>query len=298
MALAPPEPPLPAPPTRVRWLIFGLACAASWLLYLHRYAWGIVKPAFKKENPDVTDVELGWLDSAFLATYAIGQIPGGLAGDRFGPRATLSLFTLVWSLAVGGVGWTVNFWRLIVARASFGLAQAGAYPVINKMTHTWFPLPIRTSMQGVVTAMGRVGAACTPVIIATFLMGLLGLSWQTALLVLTVPGVVLAGVLWLAASQPSARASLDQCRRTETARRWPAFSCNGEGGFCRCRCGGSDSFGAAFPSTAAKASASATDEGLIVQPGNAVRLYFRQHISGSVLCLLAAAVPDGRPRLR
>ena len=34
-------------PTRVRWLIFGLACAVSWLLYLHRYAWGVIRPAIK-----------------------------------------------------------------------------------------------------------------------------------------------------------------------------------------------------------------------------------------------------------
>ena len=62
----------PSRPTRVRWFIFVLACAASWLLYLHRYAWGVVKPFYKAENPGISDVDLGWLDSAFLATYAIG----------------------------------------------------------------------------------------------------------------------------------------------------------------------------------------------------------------------------------
>lgn len=184
-------------PTRVRWLIFVLACAASWLLYLHRYAWGIIKPAFKAENPSFTDVDLGWLDSAFLLTYGLGQIPTGLAGDRFGPRLTLALFTLVWSLAVGGVGWTTGFWRLAGARAAFGLAQAGAYPVLNKMTRIWFPLSIRTSVQGMVTALGRIGGACASVVIATFLMGLLELSWQTALLILTAPGVLLAVAFWL-----------------------------------------------------------------------------------------------------
>jgi MFS transporter, ACS family, glucarate transporter len=198
LAVSPPNSAPSVPPTRVRWMIFALACAASWLLYLHRYAWGIVKPAFKRENPGFTDVELGWLDSAFLATYSLGQVPCGLAGDRFGPRATLSLFTLIWSLAVGSVGWTTGFWRIFAARATFGLAQAGAYPVISKMTQTWFPLTIRTSVQGVVTAMGRVGGACAPVIVATFLMGLLGLSWHTALLALTVPGVILAIAFWLA----------------------------------------------------------------------------------------------------
>jgi sugar phosphate permease len=185
-------------PTRVRWLIFVLACAASWLLYLHRYAWGIIKPAFRVENPGFDDVDIGWLDSAFLATYAFGQIPGGLAGDRFGPRIMLSGLALVWSLAAVGVAWTGGFWRLIGARAVFGLAQAGVYPVLNKMTRTWFPLATRTSVQGVVTAMGRIGGAFAPVIIATLLMGVFGLSWQTALFVLSVPGVILAVAFWLA----------------------------------------------------------------------------------------------------
>jgi MFS family permease len=183
-------------PTNVRWIIFVLACAASWLLYLHRYSWGIIRPAFKSETG--IDEGIGWLDGAFQATYALGQIPAGMAGDRFGPRATLALFTLVWSLAVGGVGWTTVFWRLVAARGSLGLAQAGAYPVLNKMTRIWFPLSIRTSVQGWVAAMGRIGGACAPLLIATILIGWLGLSWQSALLVISVPGLVLAVAFWLA----------------------------------------------------------------------------------------------------
>ena len=71
-------------PTTVRWLVFTLACAASFILYLHRYSWGVIKPALKHDYPDLTDTQLGWLDSAFNATYAVGQVPTGLAGDLFG----------------------------------------------------------------------------------------------------------------------------------------------------------------------------------------------------------------------
>ena len=91
-------------PTQVRWIIFGLACAASWLLYLHRYAWGVVKPAFRAENPHLTDTEVGWLDSAFLATYAIGQVPGGAAGDLLGPRTVLTVLIFLWTVASAAVG--------------------------------------------------------------------------------------------------------------------------------------------------------------------------------------------------
>jgi hypothetical protein len=31
-------------PTGVRWVVFGQACGTSWLLYLHRYTFALIKP--------------------------------------------------------------------------------------------------------------------------------------------------------------------------------------------------------------------------------------------------------------
>ncbi|MCI0685137.1 MAG: MFS transporter [Gemmataceae bacterium] len=183
-------------PTRVRWIMFALACAASSLLYLHRYSWGVIKPQFRRDFPELTDADIGWLDSAFLASYALGQVPGGLAGDWLGPRAVLAVIILLWSAAVAGVAWTSGFWRVGAVRAGFGLAQAGAYPVISKMTRIWFPLDVRTSVQGVVASLGRIGGACSSLVIATLLIGLLGLSWQHALIAIMAPGVLLAIAWW------------------------------------------------------------------------------------------------------
>jgi sugar phosphate permease len=185
-------------PTRVRWIICVLACATSWLLYLHRYSWGVIKPAFQREHPEISDTELGWLDSAFNAAYALGQVPGGIAGDSFGARGVLSAIILLWSVTVAAVAWTAGFARLFGVRLAFGLAQAGAYPVLSKVTRNWFPLAIRTSLQGVMTALGRIGAACCPLIVATLLMGTLELSWRESLIVIAIPGVLLAGAFWLA----------------------------------------------------------------------------------------------------
>ncbi|MBM3993369.1 MAG: MFS transporter [Planctomycetes bacterium] len=187
-----------ANPMRVRWIILVLLCLSSGLLYLHRYSWGFVRPDIARENPELTPVDLGWLDSAFLATYALGQIPGGMAGDRFGPRIVLTVLTVVGTLAAVGVAWTGGFWQLFGARAAFGFAQAGVYPVLSKMTKSWFPLASRTSVQGAVTAMGRLGAAFAPIIIAFLLVGTLGLSWRGTLWVLTIPGILLAVGFWIA----------------------------------------------------------------------------------------------------
>src|SRR5262249_28834849 len=121
------EAPLPMPrvamqPTRVRWLIFVLACAVSWLLYLHRYAWSVVRTDVGAEY-QFTDTQLGWLDSLFQVTYAIGQVPGGLAGDLYGPRAVLTTSILIWSGTVAALAWVASAAAFTPVRLSFGLAQ-------------------------------------------------------------------------------------------------------------------------------------------------------------------------------
>lgn len=185
-------------PTRVRWLVFGLACGTSWLLYVHRYSWGVIKKSLKTDYADLTDVHLGWIDSGFMASYALGQVPAGLAGDVLGPRLVLALIILTWSLLVGWLGLSSSYLALFVGMTLLGLAQAGAYPNLGKVTRSWFPLSIRTSVQGAVASLsGRAGGACSGLIVATLLMGLLHLTWRTSLFVLAGLGVGFALAFWV-----------------------------------------------------------------------------------------------------
>jgi len=185
-------------PTQVRWLIFGLACAVSWLLYVHRYAWSVIKPDLKAEFSGLDYLTLGYLDSVFMIAYMIGQIPGGLAGDFFGPRLVLSLIILLWSAALVGIGGATSIFGLGAMLILFGLAQAGGYPNLSKVTRSWFPLSIRTTVQGMIASLsGRAGGACASLIVAALLMGTLGLGWRASLLVIGCAGAGLAVVFWL-----------------------------------------------------------------------------------------------------
>jgi sugar phosphate permease len=65
------------------------------------------------------------------------------------------------------------------------------------VTGRWFPAAVRTSVQGIITAMGRVGGACAPPIVATLLIGWCGLPWRVALLAIALPGALLALAFWL-----------------------------------------------------------------------------------------------------
>lgn len=176
-------------PTRVRWLMFALACGTSWFLYLHRYAWGIVGPEIKKTY-GFSNTQTQFVFSLFYWTYAAGQIPSGIVIDFFGPHLFLGTSIILWSVALIGFGLTRSLPVIGGLRLLFGAAQAGCYPGLTKATRVWFPLRTRTTVQGwVATTSGRAGGAMATIILGTVLMGWCRLSWQTALWVMGLAGV-------------------------------------------------------------------------------------------------------------
>lgn len=179
-----------AQPTNVRWVIFGLGCGTSWFLYLHRYTFGIIKPKIADEW-GLKEGELGWLDFAFSFTYSIMQVPAGLAGDIFGAHLFLSVTIIGWSLALAMHAMVPDsFYQLMYpVRVLFGVAQAGCYATLSKMSKTWFPRNVRTILQGwIASFFGRMGGAMSNVIFATILIGYLG-DWRLSIYILTVAGV-------------------------------------------------------------------------------------------------------------
>lgn len=188
--------PASAPPTNTRWLIFGLACSVSFLLYLHRYTFGIVKAQLATEYGwDKTT--LGYFDSAFMATYSLGQIPGGMLGDWFGPRSVLTLMILFWSAGLAGLAFAGNFTGMILSRLLFGLGQAGCYPNLNKITKAWFPPDVRSAVQGWVASFsGRMGGAASYALFATLFMAALGFPWRSAVLLFAAVGILVAILFW------------------------------------------------------------------------------------------------------
>ena len=179
-------------PTGVRWYVLVVACSISGLLYVHRYSWGVIKKEIKAEF-HLSDSQLGWLDSAFQAAYTACQVPTGMAGDRWGPVAVLPLMLLGWSLGVGTTALGRGFWSLAAVRLAFGAMQAGAYPNLSKITRSWFPADVRTTVQGLVgVTAGRVGGGCAPLLVGTLLMYEMGLGWRAALAIIALAGVLLA----------------------------------------------------------------------------------------------------------
>lgn len=188
----------PGRPTNIRWMVFGLASSTSFLLYVHRYTWAFVK-ADVAEEFGWDAFTLGVLDSCFLASYAIGQIPLGMVGDWFGPRAVLGATIILWSLAMGAAGLAVGQVSMGASRFAFGLAQSGCYSSLTKITKLWFPPNVRTAVQGwVASFFGRSGGAFSYFLFATVMLAWWGLDWRSALYVLTFIGIAFGGLFYFA----------------------------------------------------------------------------------------------------
>jgi ACS family glucarate transporter-like MFS transporter/ACS family D-galactonate transporter-like MFS transporter len=182
----------PAKPTNIRWAVFGLACGTSWLLYLHRYTFAIIKPELVEEW-HLDKVQLGWLDSALSLSYTLFQFPLGVASDVLGVRLMLSGLILLWCLGLGMHAWAPNPKYLWYARAVLGMGQSAVYANLSRMAQSWFPAPLRTTLQGIagITA-GRLGGMCAYLLLGTFLMGRCGLDWRSAIYVLAASGILFA----------------------------------------------------------------------------------------------------------
>lgn len=176
--------------TNIRWHVFSLACGTSWLLYLHRYSFALIKPELEREW-GLNNTQLGWLDSAFFTPYALFQFPLGLAADAWGVRYVLAAMILVWSLGMALHAWAGSPGQMWYARAVLGLGQSAAFAALARLSRQWFPRAIRTTLQGFVNVLaGRAGGISANLIFASLLIGAWGLDWRSATYVLVVIGVL------------------------------------------------------------------------------------------------------------
>ncbi len=176
--------------THVRWLVFALGASTSWLLYLHRYTFALIKPKLSEEL-NISNSELGLLDSAFSTAYMLFQVPTGMLADFAGTHWVLPLLVIIWSIALAMHAWAPNVSALWWARALFGVGQSGAYPSLSRLTRKWFPATVRGSAQGFIGVFaGRIGGLSAYLLIGYVMIGLLEMSWQTAVYILAGAGLV------------------------------------------------------------------------------------------------------------
>jgi ACS family glucarate transporter-like MFS transporter len=179
--------------TRTRYWVVVFALALAMIMYIQRVAISAAAPYITKEF-NLTNTEMGWVFSAFAASYALMEIPMGLMGDKLGVRRILTQVVLLWSLftALTGAAW--NLASLLVIRFMFGTGEAGCFPNLTRMLSAWLPVGERVKAQALMWAFGRWGGALAPPIA---LLAITQLGWRWGFVALS-----LLGVAWVAVFLP------------------------------------------------------------------------------------------------
>jgi len=83
--------------THVRYWVIVFAVSLAVIQYLDRVSISSAAavPAIRRDL-GLSDVQMGWVFSAFGLAYAIFDIPGGYLGDRLGPRKVLMRVVVWW----------------------------------------------------------------------------------------------------------------------------------------------------------------------------------------------------------
>jgi MFS transporter, ACS family, glucarate transporter len=161
-------------PTKVRWGILACIVMVTVLTYLDRLNLSIAGKYIQDELALDTRT-MGWIFSAFLLGYALFQIPGGWAGDRYGPKNILTGAILLWSLftAMTGLAPSMGLTRWLGVAGSFmvvrflvGVGEAANSPNANKIVANWIGSDHR-GFGSSFTVLGiGLGGVVTPPLIA------------------------------------------------------------------------------------------------------------------------------------
>ena len=141
----------------------------------------------------LSPAEWGWVQSAFILSYGLLQIPMGALGDRFGHRKILTAIVLWWSAFTAFTGLAGGLASLLIIRFMFGIGEAGSSPCSTGVISRWFKKGEVGKAQGYVWAASRMGGALTPFVVIPVMMWV---GWRAAFYLLGALGVVWAIVWW------------------------------------------------------------------------------------------------------
>ncbi len=159
------------------------------------------------DSLQLTQVQMGWIFSSFLAGYAFFQIPAGMLADRFGTKRVLSIATVLWvvlTVLQSVWGWTIVgsattfILLLMVTRLILGITASPTYPASALGVSRWVPAGSRGRANGFVIGSVGLGSALAPPLVSYVMVGW---GWPLALVVSAIPALLLA-ILWRAVAVP------------------------------------------------------------------------------------------------
>ena len=151
---------------------------------------------------ELSDTQIGLMTGlAFALFYTVLGIPLARYADRqttSRPRLIATALAL-WSAMTALCGLAQNFWQLLIARIGVGVGEAGCTPPAHSLISDMVP-PEKRSSALAFYSLGIPIGTLLGMIIGGTLADLVG--WREAFVIVGLPGVALALVVWFVLKDP------------------------------------------------------------------------------------------------
>jgi ACS family glucarate transporter-like MFS transporter len=190
-----------ARPTNVRWRLFLVIALASFVSYVLRGNVSIAAPAMIRDL-QLSEIQWSWVLAAFTTGYTIFQFPGGMLGDRMGPRRALTIIGIFWTILtivtaiVPGTSIAsaaIVIGTLVTVRFLVGAVHAPVFPIINTAISRWFPAGGWALPSGLGNTALTLGIAASAPVLA-WLVDAFG--WRVSFWIMAPLGIFVSGLWW------------------------------------------------------------------------------------------------------
>lgn len=183
---------MPHEPSRMRWVMIGMAFFATLLNYIHRLSFTFLS-ADGELRKMIPDGAFGNIAAAFFIAYMISNAFSGYVIDKLGTRLGYSLCMAVWTTAGLFHAIVVSPFQFGIVRFFLGIGEAGNWPAGLKLTSEWFPPHERSTASGIFNSGSALGVIIVPPLVA-----FLGIKygWQSTFIILALLGYLWLVVFW------------------------------------------------------------------------------------------------------
>ncbi|HEV3020775.1 MAG TPA: MFS transporter [Burkholderiaceae bacterium] len=197
-----------APVPADRWYVLAVLTVVYALNIADRFSISTLIEPIRLEL-HLSDSGVAFLTGVALALfYVTVGIPIAALADRANRRNILAIAIALWSAMTALCGLAQNYSQLLLARFAVGIGEAGGTPPSTSMLADKFP-PARRPMAMTIFALG----ACLGAWLGSSVAGAAAerAGWRAAFLVLGLPGLLVAAIVWLTVREPR-RGALDAAR--------------------------------------------------------------------------------------
>ena len=190
---------------RDRWYVLAVLTVVYALNIADRFSISTLIEPIRQELR-LSDSGIAFLTGVALALfYVTVGIPIAALADRKSRRNILAISLAIWSGMTALCGLAQNYWQLLLARFGVGIGEAGGTPPSTSMLADKFP-PASRPMANTIYALGTCLGAALGSLVAGAVAERDG--WRAAFLVLGIPGLLVALLVWLTVREPR-RGQLD-----------------------------------------------------------------------------------------